>query len=156
MKTLLPSLVGVSLAVASAAGNAQDVDKDLLELSVDSISLTDALNDGAQQAGYQTAIRVAGLSRNEPERIRVAADDRSALQDDQASRNERHARDMGSLEEIVVTAQKRLQRLQDVPISISVVNGEDITQRGLVSAEDYLRGIPGVNQGSAITGSTVV
>ncbi len=49
-------------------------------------------------------------------------------------------------QEIVVTAQKRTERVQDVPSSIAVVTAEDISQRGLVDAEDYLRGIPGVNQ----------
>ncbi len=50
------------------------------------------------------------------------------------------------IEEIVVTAQKREERLLDVPVSLSVVTAEDIDRRGLVSAGDYLRGIPGVNQ----------
>lgn len=52
----------------------------------------------------------------------------------------------GKVEEIVVTAQKRLERLQDVPISMAVIGGEDIERRGLIGMEDYLRSIPGVNQ----------
>jgi iron complex outermembrane recepter protein len=51
-----------------------------------------------------------------------------------------------ALEEIVVTAQKREQRLQDVPMSISVIRGQDIDRRGLIGMEDYLRSVPGVNQ----------
>lgn len=51
------------------------------------------------------------------------------------------------LEGIVVTAQKREERLIDVPLSVAVVTAEDIDRRRFVSAEDYLRGIPGVNQG---------
>lgn len=50
-----------------------------------------------------------------------------------------------TLEEIVVTATKRRELLQDVPISIAVVTADDIDRKGLVGAE-YLRGIPGVNQ----------
>jgi outer membrane receptor protein involved in Fe transport len=50
------------------------------------------------------------------------------------------------LEEVFVTSQKREERLQDVPVSIAVVSADDIDQRGLVSAGDYLRGMPGVNQ----------
>ncbi len=62
----------------------------------------------------------------------------------------------GSVQEIIVTATKRAENIQDVPLSIAVVSSEDIERRGLVSAEDYLRGIPGVNQGSTITGSSVI
>jgi len=50
------------------------------------------------------------------------------------------------LAEVVVTATRRSERLADVPISIGVVNSDDIGQRQLVGAADYLRGMPGVNQ----------
>src|SRR5262249_364686 len=50
------------------------------------------------------------------------------------------------LEEIVVTAQKKRERLQDVPMSIAVVTNQDIERRGLIGMEDYLRSIPGVNE----------
>lgn len=59
-------------------------------------------------------------------------------------------------QDIVVTATKRAESIQDVPLSISVVTAEDISKRGLVSAEDYLRGIPGVNQTSDPVGSTII
>lgn len=49
------------------------------------------------------------------------------------------------MEEIFVTAQKREERIQDVPISISALTSNEINERGLVSGEDYLRGLPGVN-----------
>ncbi len=51
-----------------------------------------------------------------------------------------------SVEEIVVTATKRSELLSDVPVSIAVVTSSEIAARGLVSAEDYLRGLPGANQ----------
>lgn len=62
------------------------------------------------------------------------------------------------LEEIVVTAQKRSQNIQDVPMSIAALGVDEIDRRGLVSAEDYLRGIPGVNQvtDSAFGGAIVI
>lgn len=58
--------------------------------------------------------------------------------------------------DIVVTAQKRSERLIDVPLSISVVSAEVISKRGLVSSEDYLRGLPGVNQGAEQYGQAIV
>ncbi len=51
-----------------------------------------------------------------------------------------------SVQEVVVTATKRAERLQDVPMSVAVIGSEDIERRGLIGMEDYLRAIPGVSQ----------
>ncbi len=59
------------------------------------------------------------------------------------------------LDEVIVTARKRTENLQDVPISIAVVSAEDIDRRGLVGASDYLRGIPGANQVEGAPGQTI-
>ena len=48
-------------------------------------------------------------------------------------------------EQVVVTAGKREQSLQDVPVSISVLDASEISQRNSTSLEDALRYIPGVN-----------
>jgi iron complex outermembrane recepter protein len=50
------------------------------------------------------------------------------------------------LEEVIVTATKREERLIDVPMSIAVISNQDIERRGLIGMQDYLRSIPGVNQ----------
>lgn len=52
------------------------------------------------------------------------------------------------LQEIVVTAQKRAERLQDVPISISVMQGAQLDESSSVSLMDALGNVPGV----AVTG----
>lgn len=49
------------------------------------------------------------------------------------------------LEEIVVTATKRAESLQDVPVAVSVLRVEDIAARGLTQYADYLSAVPGVN-----------
>jgi outer membrane receptor protein involved in Fe transport len=49
------------------------------------------------------------------------------------------------LTEIVVTAQKREERLQDVPISVTEIPAELLTQQNLVRVQDYVSTIPGVN-----------
>lgn len=51
-------------------------------------------------------------------------------------------------DEIVVTAQKREQNLQDVPISISVVTGDDLQQQGAASLTDYAGYVPGMQVSS--------
>lgn len=40
------------------------------------------------------------------------------------------------LEEVVVTAQKRIESLQDVPISITAVSGEKMSEAGIFKVED--------------------
>ena len=48
------------------------------------------------------------------------------------------------LEEVVVTAQKRQERLQDVPISLSVVSGADLDQSTYAGINDALNTVPGI------------
>lgn len=48
------------------------------------------------------------------------------------------------LETVLVTAQRRTERLIDVPLSMSVLGVDEVERRGLVSREDYLRSIPSV------------
>ena len=51
---------------------------------------------------------------------------------------------MAQVEEIVVTAQKREQSIRDVPISISVVTGEDIRERQLSGIDSLANSVPNV------------
>jgi len=48
------------------------------------------------------------------------------------------------LEEIVVTAQKREQRLQDVPFSVSALSAEQIAASGITRLDDVARYTPGL------------
>jgi len=47
------------------------------------------------------------------------------------------------LEEIVVTAQKRSERVNDVPLSITAVTGDKLAEQGVTSASDLERVVPG-------------
>lgn len=49
------------------------------------------------------------------------------------------------LEEIVVTALRREQRLQDVPAAITVLDGDTLASKGGQDYRDYLTSIPGVS-----------
>ncbi|MFT6286739.1 MAG: outer membrane receptor protein involved in Fe transport [Alcanivorax sp.] len=55
------------------------------------------------------------------------------------------------LEEVIVTAQKREQSLQDVPISVSAMSGEKINDNGIVDLEELALNIPNfnINKGQA-------
>ena len=48
------------------------------------------------------------------------------------------------LEEIVVTATRREQNLQEVPISIVAMTGENLEVRGIDNLEEVSQGIPNV------------
>ncbi|MEM7277599.1 MAG: TonB-dependent receptor plug domain-containing protein, partial [Pseudomonadota bacterium] len=49
------------------------------------------------------------------------------------------------LEEIVVTAQRREQNLQEVPISVTAFSGDDLVKGNIQSAKDYLALTPNVS-----------
>jgi iron complex outermembrane recepter protein len=49
------------------------------------------------------------------------------------------------LEEVIVTAQKRVSTVQDTPISISAVSGDDLVARGVASLAGLAQGTPGVS-----------
>lgn len=55
------------------------------------------------------------------------------------------------LEEVVVTAQKRTESLQDVPIAVAAMSGEKINDQGITNLEELTLYIPNVNinQGQA-------
>ena len=52
------------------------------------------------------------------------------------------------IEEIVVTAQRRSESVQDVPITIQALTGEQLTQIGVATFDDVLKLLPNVTQGS--------
>ena len=49
------------------------------------------------------------------------------------------------VEEIIVTAQKREENLQDVPVSVAAFSGEALDARGVVEPKDLQRITPGLN-----------
>lgn len=49
-----------------------------------------------------------------------------------------------TLEEVIVTAQKREQRLIEVPVAITAISGVDLQQRGLSSVQDISFAVPGL------------
>ena len=51
----------------------------------------------------------------------------------------------GGLQEVVVTARKREENLQDVPISINVLTHKDLENLGIVRFDDYAQKIPSIS-----------
>ena len=62
-----------------------------------------------------------------------------------ASADAAPAAETDTLEEIVVSADKRLENVRDVPVSIGVVEGKDIESLRVESIEDISRLVPGIS-----------
>jgi iron complex outermembrane receptor protein len=58
--------------------------------------------------------------------------------------------------EIVVTAEKRSERLQDVPVPISVVNGQFLTTTNEVRIQDFYATVPGFAMSSGFHGEPFI
>ena len=54
-----------------------------------------------------------------------------------------------AIEEIVVTAQKRTESVQNVPISITALSGDDLARRGLTDLQDVARSVPNFDMPSS-------
>ena len=94
------------------------------------------------KAGSSTSFRMARAARDQNQ--------------EPASMSGEQATSSGSptLEEIVVTAEKRAERLQDVPIPMSSITASSLTENDEFRLQDYYSTIPGLNiQFSGSTGA---
>lgn len=58
-----------------------------------------------------------------------------------------------AIEDVIVTAQKRAQRIQDVPLAVNVLNGDDASRRGIDSVTGLVDEVPGVSVNYAFGGA---
>lgn len=91
-------------------------------------------NKGAQKRDFWSTFRVAQL-----------AEGQAALGPQAGSTADVNTGQRLAVEEIVVTALRRDQRLQDVPAALAVLSAEDVKAKGAQDMRDYLTTIPGVN-----------
>ena len=61
-----------------------------------------------------------------------------------------------SLGEIVVTAQRRSENIQDVPISIQALTGQSLAQLNITTFDDYIKFLPNVTSASSGPGQNEV
>jgi outer membrane receptor protein involved in Fe transport len=61
-----------------------------------------------------------------------------------------------TVEEIVVTARKKAESLQDVPVSVSALSEETLEEKGVNVFEDYLLQLPGVTAGGSGPGNNTI
>lgn len=65
------------------------------------------------------------------------------------------ADDAPALDEVVVTAQKRVQKLEDVPISLTAINGEKLEDAGIVSVSGISDYTPSFNMTQTGIGTNI-
>jgi outer membrane receptor protein involved in Fe transport len=63
---------------------------------------------------------------------------------------------LAKVEEIVVTAQKRIERLQDVPVPVTAISGESLVNNNQLRLEDYYSKVPGLNLTPGFYGPPVI
>ncbi len=93
----------------------------------------------SEVGGQQSA--AAGLNAE----MRLAQSGADQGQPRSSSAAEGDASKSGKLDEIIVTAQKRSERLQDVPIPVTAISAETLTSRNQLRLQDYYASIPGLN-----------
>jgi iron complex outermembrane recepter protein len=112
------------------------------------LSATESSRDGvAAPASARDAEKGAQKPASFWGRFRVAQVDRGTTARDgtvEKSGRASESNESEKLEEITVTAQKRLERLQDVPISISVLSGKELDEFTGTGVTEALRTVPGV------------
>ena len=63
---------------------------------------------------------------------------------------------MSEVEEVVVTARKKAESLQDVPLSVSALRESSLEEKGISVFEDYLLQLPSVTAGGAGPGTSTI
>jgi iron complex outermembrane receptor protein len=119
------------------------------------LTVRDALTQLLAQTGLQadrvndkTVVLKRAGAKKEPVKME---------QDEPSTANRPSQEPSEKLEEIVVTAQKREERLKDVPISVSVLGGADLDKSTAEGITESLNSVPGVMaQQSYIGGGTQV
>jgi outer membrane receptor protein involved in Fe transport len=75
---------------------------------------------------------------------------------DQSGSSARLSNDAGGLETVIVTAQKREERLQDVPVPVSAINTGELAQLGQLRLQEFYTHLPGLNLAAGFGGASTI
>lgn len=123
----------VTIIPMSAAGSGQPTAANASGSSDDA--------NASKEAGKKTSqdFRVAQLDQGKNAGTSSVGEENSAPQENSKSPP------TAGLAEIIVTAQKRTEREQDVPASISVLSGSQLEDEGVAQLSDYAKQVPGLS-----------
>ncbi len=113
--------------------------------------------DTVNEAGQPSA----GAAALESSRLARASERASILQpvtDAQSSRDAAGSTDTSSdkVQEIIVTAQKRTERLQDVPVPVTAISADTLLQSNQLRIEEYATMVPGLRVTTGIQSSQLL
>ena len=102
-----------------------------------------------------------GKSRDTPDGMYLAqldqgANSRSAAPPGDRASAQEPAKDQAQLEEVLVTAQKRAERLQNVPVPVTAISAQTLVDNELVRLQDYYSSVPGLALGEGSRGEETV
>jgi iron complex outermembrane recepter protein len=165
MRTHRALLLSGILAACGLA-HAQGAEEVAVKLDIQAQPIGEALNEFARQAGLQiiletpdaegvTSAQLVGEYKPRAALEKLLAN--SGLQFEYLNENTVAVRRIAAAEktssnedstivaEIIVTATKRAESIQGVPISITAIGNQEIERRGLKGMGDYLSSVPGVS-----------
>jgi len=88
--------------------------------------------------------------------LAIAIASPAAAQDAASTSTSQRPRQEGGIKTIIVTAQKRTEDLQDVPVSVSAIGAEGLEQLNIDTFEDYLDQLPTVTAGGSGPGQSTI
>lgn len=140
LQALKQILEGTGLNFSVTASNAVLVRDSALksEPSRESVPPTGSNDAGSSKEGKSDSsqdFRLAQVDQGHPQH------DNSVRAPDENQSNDRNQ----GLTEIVVTAQKRSERLQDVPVPVTAISGESLLASNQLRIEDYFTQVPGLS-----------
>gem|GEM_PF-2912194 len=154
---------GLVCAVVTSAGGSQALAQDARSFSINGGASASVIHNFASQSGLQivassellqgrrfNSVQGAMTSQAALEQLLSGSglranfvSDRSVALVPVAGGAGENREDVGVLEEIVVTAQRREQSLQDVPLAVTALGADAMAERGIRDFASYLRTVPG-------------
>ena len=85
------------------------------------------------------------VGKNSSQDFRVGQVDQATPATQTVSEGQGQRDDTLKLEEIVVTAQKRIERLQDVPVPVTAIGAQSLVESNQLRLQDYFTRVPGLS-----------
>jgi outer membrane receptor protein involved in Fe transport len=135
------------VAIAAAGSNAT---------AIPSSAASDETPKGGSTKSPFAAFLLAQAGATQPGNVSSGTSQQGQSSGQTVEKSATEKSEVEKLSEVLVTATRRSERVEDVPISIGVLSADDIDQRQLVGEADYLRGMPSVNQTEIAYGGSAI
>jgi iron complex outermembrane receptor protein len=129
--------------------------------SVSVTRVSDASRSTSQTAGGSTrsasgepVMPEQAFDRNDEQGSQISGPNRAGIQNDRESESKTRA--SPAVETVIVTAQKRTERLVDVPIPVTVVSTDALVANNQPLLRDYYTSVPGLNDAPALRSDQVL